>query len=406
MKSTWFVLLLFFSFAAKAQNSVASFIKTAAQDPDVVKLTKQIEFLTLKQYKLSPIQKLEFRTESNQLDPTRQEYALRINPANPWEMHAQNRFFDQLNKQYELEREIILEKQVAERYLLIVDYAATQQLHSLHQQEQILIRQLVATLEKQTQSDYFDADKYFDLILKEIEITETLEETTLALKKIEKSFVEQKDIIPTLATETFIYIPQIDSVLHESLAPPSRLLLLSELKQKSNTASIRLEKNNINIGYVQAQYQEFRIEQGRRPWNIGLGITIPLFNPNKQNITKRSLTRIEDKYEADRDVQEQKLKAARLFESLTSLIEREKKIQVRKQELQNTKIQNLLLTYGDNNPAVSLKLKLQLTKLDILDLKLKQKIWTDYILWLETTNRLWQNPYQNMLSAKYEPIEF
>jgi len=184
------------------------------------------------------------------------------------------------------------------------------------------------------------------------------------------------------------------------------LLLLSELKQKSNTASIRLEKNNINIGYVQAQYQEFRIEQGRRPWNIGLGITIPLFNPNKQNITKRSLTRIEDKYEADRDVQEQKLKAARLFESLTSLIEREKKIQVRKQELQNTKIQNLLLTYGDNNPAVSLKLKLQLTKLDILDLKLKQKIWTDYILWLETTNRLWQNPYQNMLSAKYEPIEF
>jgi hypothetical protein len=406
MKNYLIILSVVISFSLRAQTTFSTYLQSATQDADVVKLTKQIEFLNLKQYKLAPIQKLEFRTESNQLDPTRQEYALRVNPANPWEMHAQNRFFDQLTKQYELEKELMLEKRLAERYLLIIDYAVTRQKVLLRQNEQTLTRQLIETLEKQTQSDYFDADKYFDLIIKEIEITENLEESQTDFILIEKSFDQHKEILNTISADNFVNMAQIDSALHESLAPPSRLVQLNELKDKSNVASIQLEKSNINVGYVQAQYQEFRIEQGRKPWNIGLGINIPLFNPNKQNITKRSLARIEDNHETNRDVQEQQLNAARLYQSLQNLLERQKQLQKRKQELQNSKIENLLIAYGDNNPAISLKLKLQLAKLDFLDLNIKQKIWTDYILWLETTNRLLQPPYQNMLSAIPEKLEF
>ena len=57
---------------ATAQISIGDFLATATSAPAVVALQQQDAFLAERSYRLSPIQRMEFRTISNQLDPQRE----------------------------------------------------------------------------------------------------------------------------------------------------------------------------------------------------------------------------------------------------------------------------------------------------------------------------------------------
>ncbi|MCZ8355543.1 MAG: hypothetical protein O9340_12465 [Cyclobacteriaceae bacterium] len=402
------ILLLFFlcySIFSSGQSVYKSFLEDVKNNSEVLMLHQQIQYLDKKQYKLAPIQKLEFRTESNQLDPNRQEYALRINPANPWEMAAQNNYFAKLNEQLKLEKEIALEDALAERYLLIIDFAFTQALLIQKQKEIYLTKQWINILDKQTYSDYFDADRYFDLMIKEIELQDEYEELKSELTSIEKVNESHSNFPDSASIEHFLPINALQEKLEDVIFPESKIIQLKKLKEQAITSSIKLEKSNINIGYLQAQYQEFRIEQGRKPWNVGFGVTLPLFNPNKKNIAKRNLDLIESNLESDQDLLSQKEKVNQHYNSIKSLIERYNKIESNLTQMQSTKIKSLLVLSSDENPAIAIKVNLQVEKLNEIALELKQIIWEEYINWLKASNQLLTNSTQNVLLNESEKLE-
>ena len=150
-----FTFLIFY-FNLFAQSGFGSFIRAAKDDPAVSMFDLQVEYLNGEPYRLAPVQKLELRTETNQLDPSRQEYALRMAPANPWELRQNNLYFKELKSSIALEKGIVLKEVLLDRYTLIIELVTYAGLRDLAQRKLELTQTSLTMLEKQQLSGYFD----------------------------------------------------------------------------------------------------------------------------------------------------------------------------------------------------------------------------------------------------------
>lgn len=393
-----------------AQSGFGTFIHAAKDDPAVSMFDLQVQYLNDKPYKLAPVQKLELRTESNQLDPSRQEYALRVNPANPWELHQNNRYFKELKSSIELEKGIVLKEVLLERYTLIIELVTYAGLRDLAQRKLELTQTSLSMLEKQQLSGYFDGEDYVELKLEEmdksVDVDEAAYETENAIRKVISIFPDAASSAQTWKIADVVSIEQIEKLLDSLQTAIPQATTLSYYQKKIDLAAreYRLEKNNINFGYIQAKYQDFRIEQGRKPWSVGLGVTIPVFNPNKGDMTKRRLESIESEQELKEAKVEMDKDQVRLRAQLRDLIASHQKIEEKITALNVSSLAKTLNTIQKSNPVAGVRFQGNLIKLQELALKLKQNILITYTEWLASTDALQQVPLTNYLSRNLETL--
>jgi hypothetical protein len=393
-----------------AQSGFGGFINAAKDAPAVSMFDLQVDYLNGRPYRLAPVQKLEFRTESNQLDPTRQEYALRVNPANPWELRQNNQYFKELKSSIALEKGIILKEVLIERYFLIVELVTYAGLRDLAQRKLELTQTSLSMLEKQQLSGYFDGEDYVDLKLEEmdksVDVDEASYEAENAIRKVSSIFPDAALSAKTWSLTDVVTIEQIEKLLDSLQTALPEATSLSYYQKKIDLADreYRLERNNINLGYIQAKYEDFRIEQGRKPWSVGLGVTIPVFNPNKGDMTKRKLESIESQQELKEAKVEMDKDQVRLREQLRDLIASHRKIEEKIKALNVSSLASALNTNQKSNPIAGVRFQGNLIKLEELALKLKQNILLTYTEWLASTDALQQVPLTNYLSRNLETL--
>lgn len=410
MRLALLCILLLLRSGLSAQSGFGDFIQAARYDPTVSMFDLQVEYLNGKPYRLAPVQKLEFRTETNQLDLVRQEYALRVNPSNPWELHQNNRYFKELKSSIELEKGIVLKEVLIERYTLIIELVTYAGLRDLAQRKLELTQTSLAMLEKQQLSGYFDGEDYVDLKLEEmdksVDADEATYETENAIRKVSSIYPEVATSAKAWSIAEVVSIEQIEKLLDSLQTALPEATSLSYYQKKIDLADreYRLEQNNINFGYLQAKYQDFRIEQGRKPWSIGLGVTIPVFNPNKGDMAKRKLESIESQQELKEAKVEMDKDQVRLREQLRDLIASHRKIEEKIKALNISSLAKTLNTIQKSNPVAGVRFQGNLIKLEELALKLKQNILITYTEWLASTDALQQLPLTNYLSKNLETL--
>lgn len=408
MRRALFCFIFFAWSDLSAQSGFGQFIRASQNAPAVSMFDLQVDYLNNRPYRLAPIQKLEFRTESNQLDRTRQEYALRVNPANPWELQQNNRYFKELTSSIALEKGIILKEVLIERYTLIIELVTYAGLRDLAQRKLELTQTSLSMLEKQQLSGYFDGEDYVDLKLEEmdksVDVDEAAYETENAIRKVSSIFPEAAQAAKNWNLAEVITIEQIENLLDslQTAVPEATSLSYYQKKIELADREYRLEKNNINLGYLQAKYEDFRIEQGRKPWSIGLGLTIPVFNPNKGDMTKRKLESIESQQELKEAKIEMDKDQVRLREQLRDLIVSHRSIEEKIKALNISSLARTLNTMQKSNPVAGVRFQGNLIKLEELALKLKQNILITYTEWLASTDALQQLPLTNYLSRNLE----
>lgn len=393
-----------------AQTGFGSFIRAAKDDPAVSMFDLQVEYLNGKPYRLAPVQKLELRTETNQLDPSRQEYALRVAPANPWELRQNNQYFKELKSSIALEKGIVLKEVLLERYTLIIELVTYAGLRDLAQRKLELTQTSLSMLEKQQLSGYFDGEDYVDLKLEEmdkaVDVDEASYEADNAARKVTALFPDAMLTVKSWTLSDILTIEQIEKLQDSLQTSMPEATSLSYYQKKIDLADreYKLERNNINFGYIQAKYQDFRIEQGRKPWSVGLGVTIPVFNPNKGDMTKRKLESIESQQELKEAKVELGKDQVRLREQLRDLIASHRKIEEKIKALNISSLARTLNTMQKSNPVAGVKFQGNLIKLEELALKLKQNILITYTEWLASTDALQQLPLTNYLSRNLETL--
>lgn len=396
--------------ALHAQAPYSAFLAAAQSDPAVVAFDRQGRYLDGKPYRLSPLQKLEARTESNQLDPNRQDYALRINPANPWEMRNNAQYFRELSASLMLERSMVFKEMLLERYILVIDLVTCRAEEELARRDVALAQAYVHALERQQLSGYFDAGDFVELKLDEMDKVVALEEE--AFETADK--IRQVEILhPEATSATTWSLEQVVSVgrigrIVDSLSQRASATTTLAYYQKRIAVAEReyaLEKSNINVGFLQAQYQQFRVEQDRKPWNLSLGVTIPLVNPNRGDMTKRRLKVIESEQEMEEAKIDARAGDVRLKAQLKSLMVRYNDMQAKIGRLNVSSLSETLSTIEKSNPVAGVRFKANLLKLEMLALKLQQEILLTYANWLAATDVLQEMPLVNYLAPNLEILQ-
>lgn len=398
----WFFFIPLFT---QAQVSMEDFLYAALDEPALKTFSNQDNFLNTKPYRLAPIQKLEFRTESNQLDPQRQDYALRLNPANPWEVKRTNEYFETYQQLLQLDRDRLLKESLLARYEVIIGWLYYQEVSLLKEEDKLNTEKMVAILEGQRYSSYFDAGDYVKLKLDQVEKVIELEEARFEIdnqrRRVEGLFEKAKLKTINWPASQVISLERLEAVV-DSLsalqASGGEVAYREKQMDLANTEWL-LEKSNVNVGFLQTQYQNFRIEQGRKPWNISLGVTIPVFNPNKGDMTRRKLEFIEAEGDRDQAKSDQQTGRELMRAKIKSLLKRHSEINTMMNDLSVGTLATTLQRINDSNPTAVVQLQSNLTKLKTMAARLRQEVLLSYLEFLSYSEVLQQQPLINYLST-------
>ncbi len=394
------------------QVTVSEFLRSAKDDREVRLFEEQLSYLQQKPYQLSPLQKLEVRTRSNQLDPARQDYALRLNPANPWEVRHNNNYFKEFQLVLATRKAIVLKEVLAARYKLVIDFMYYRELKALAEEDKKLAEAALAVLGMQQYSDSFKGDDFVKLNLEHLNKVVALEEVSFEMDNQMDQIVEKHPAAFDQNIEwdyqRILSIDQIEMVVDSLFTAEGSNIALAYQEGKVNLANqeFKLEKSNINVGFLQTQYEPYRIEQNRKPWNISMGITIPIANPNKGDMTKRKLEVIEAQYDLDEKRGELQSQRVMLHRRLKNLITRYRLTKLKMDELRNGTLAKTLTEMKGNNPLAAIQFNANTLKLQGIVLKLRQSILSTYIEFLSSTDRLQQHPITNYMSSDFEEIGF
>lgn len=397
----WCFLLPIASFG---QVSMEEFLESAFESIQIRQIDQQKGFLESGSYKMAPIRGLEFRTESNQLDPQRQDFALRISPANPWEINRNNAYFEKYQEVIDLGQIRQIKKLIQLRYDLIIDWVYLQDRKSLKNEEIKTIRSLIEILEAQRNSSFFDPENYaelkIDLIEKQAELQDLILEEDVLMQRIVSFFPDAQSKNLDWNLDDLVSIERISNWIetHQAQIESEEVTYHRKLVELSK-AEWELEKSNLNIGFLQAQYQQFRLAQDRKPWNIGMGIRLPIFNPNKGKMAEKKL----DIFEAEGNltqVQNEHVAEVELVKSkLVGLCENYFSIQNQLEDLDLISIEKNLNSLSANNPAVNLRFQRNLLKSKNILARHQRDIYAAFIEYLSLTDALQQRPIVNYLGS-------
>jgi hypothetical protein len=412
MKScTLFFLLFACTIPATAQFSVNEFIGSALNEEKVKSLGDQAAFLAGKPYRLSPLQRLEFRSQTPELDVNLNQYAIRLTPANPWELRSNNRYFSALASSLATENEIVLKEALIERYRCVIEYAYYAQVQSLVTEHVRLLNAQIHVLEKQSGSSFFDADEYLDLQVDILDEQVGLEEVELE----QMSFASQAEILAGAAIKdslqwTFSQLIPIESAkkIVDSLTASSVQHLVQRYQQQKidlAKSEYQLEKTNINLGYVQTEFDNRRYDQNRTPINFSFGLTIPLTNPNKGDMAKRKLDIIDAQHDMEREKKTNTFEDELLQQKISRIIFRCESLKNKIFDLDNSALANTLSTIKGGDPRVVLRFQENKVKLKMMLAKLQRDLFFTYVDYLAFSDFIQQRPLKNFLSSHLEVLE-
>lgn len=387
-----------------AQVTIEEFIQSTEQDPQVTLFVEQIEYLKEKPYRLSPLQKTEIRTQNKELTVGQQEYALRFSPANPWELRNNNRYFKAYQSALALEKSMILKEALLLRYEVVIDIYYYQQLKAMEVDLKQLVDNQVLILERQQTSSFFDADEYVELKMKQLNRLVELEEADYEWQTLQHKMqrLYPEAINKTLLIDT-VNIRSISSVLAivdslETVSAISASIAYQQQRIEMANAEYKLEKSNINIGFLQTEFDQSKYNDDQTPINLSFGVTLPITNPNKGDMTKRKLEAIEAENElkeaqievkADKQIAQQRLKL---------LAERYRSLQIQINKLEGGNLVQTLSTLKGGDPRIIVQYREDLTKLKALSLKIIRDFQWTYIEYLAESDYLQQLPLVNYLA--------
>jgi hypothetical protein len=398
------LLIFFFPLITQAQVSMDDFLQAAWNEPALQSFANQEDYLNTNPYRLAPVRRLEFRTESNQLDRTRQDYALRLNPASPWEMKRTNQYFKTYQELLQLDRDRVLKESLQARYKLIIGWLYFEEIKQLKEVDTKTTDKLIQILEAQRNSGFFDAKDYVELKLDQVEKAIELEETRFEIdnqrRRVEALYEQARLKNISWSMTDVLSIDQVKTVV-DSIAQQTSAtgeVAYREKKIDLFTSEWKLEKANINVGYLQTKYENYRLDQNRRPWSVSLGVTIPVFNPNKPNMAKRKLEAIEAEGDLAQAKSDQQAGREMLQAKIESLIKRYHDVNTLMESLKVDELATTLQQINDSNPMTTVRLQSNLIKSKTMATWLKQEIYLSYIEFLSYSEVLQQRPVINFLS--------
>lgn len=392
--------------ATSAQVSIEAFIHSAQADYEVRTFENQRQFLNKKTYRLPPLRELEFRYQNQEFIDTRNEYALRVSPANPFEMRATSRYYKEVQTSLLFEREVALKEALLDRYYTIIDYMYYTELRDLSVRGQQSLSKQIALLEQRSASSYFDADDYAKLKVDQLDYEAKFLEHEYELinqvNRIERLYPDAHRRAISWDPSLVLSVERVKAVVDSISAASVRPTFVEYQRQLIKVAQSRfiMEKSNINLGFGQLEYDARRVNENRSPFNLSFGITIPVMNPNKPDMAQRRMQLIEAELDYEEADQETNKDILIYEDKLTRLVDSYRRIEQRMDELSKSSLAQNLSALKGGDPILIVQFEERLRKLETLLIKIRNNILITYIEYLAFSDLLQKEPLVNYLSPR------
>lgn len=402
------VFWMCFSLALQAQTSMDQFLLGARQSPGVTQFSDQEKYLETEPFRLSYLQKLEFRTSNRRLNTDRNQFGIRFSPTNPWEVKRNKEYFESIQSGLPIKQQLALGAELKTRYLAIIAVAKQSENFRLAGIADSLIRVELDILEQQSGSAYFDADDYVDLQLEQVESQTKLDEARYDLMLAQGSVYElQKGIQPHWKFEDLIHMETIKRIVDSLAIRQSESILVQWQMQKVLQAqkSYALEKANLNLGFFQTEYDTRSALLNETPINFSFGITLPVVNPNKPDMARKKLNELEAQADLEMVRNQEELKGSGLRDQLQNLFQELAAVESRLVSLKSRPLPKTLQILKGGDPKIPVRYAAGLIPLEKLIVRIKTEIYKTYIIYLEENDHLQALPLINYLSNSLNSLE-
>ena len=399
---------------SSAQNtfSTSQFLSAALNDQRILLHERQLDFLKNTDYELPWAKKLEFRTETDEMNLNRQEYLMRFRYHTKAERKAQRDLHSSDIRSEELEKTELLEEALMDHYFLLLKYITLDREINIAKQQQLVAADKLYVLRKKAAAL---ADVDINDLLNAENRTHELEQELFGL---EGEFNQLKKAIAAVFnytvniqfdTSDFIKINDLKETLPLLPQNPIASPALSKRQFDVEKKQLELEKekaqNNWQLDYVQFKHAGRDKLTYTREWSFGMGMEIPLKDANKLTENEFMLERI--KLENRLTFQESSL-AERLQKAHEELDLKIKLYELATQQLSESQLRYSLETYpsySDADPLVLLNIKSNALKRKANQLGIEKDIYRLYLGILELSGKSVEMPLRNYLTKDWELIE-
>ena len=294
-------LLLVYAFQSDTTSiSTSDLLLTAFQDTEVGYQESQIDYINNNPLTTPLIDEVQFRTETRDFDPERQQYALRVSPNSFGQKKYSKAYYRNMLVEFDTRWNEALNKALRDRYLLLIDLIKTQRYLAAQQQQQLVLEDRITVLKKNSTAVGFN---YQDLIDAENDYQKSLLDI-IDLEQDEARYQQQgMEMLgssnPLAINDTGLVDVAFISRWLATLPTSADSTNINLTRNQNNLRQIELEyleeraqSKNI-LDFVQAEYRNDEREGIIEDFRIGLGLNLPVTKSSQSKLNRLSLERLE-----------------------------------------------------------------------------------------------------------------
>ena len=355
------------------------------------------------------VDKLEFRTEFNEFDIRRQEYAIRMSHHSIAQREEQKKLYNATLQIADSETKLRLFSALEDRYALLVAAKFAKSFCELSSGLILILEDQKTVVENQLQLGLNDD------LSRLIDMEEELQDEALSVLELEQLKTKTNRKIESWlqqpATEidwsNFISVEkvkaQITAIDESSIAfHPS--IIRGEMRTNLSQQEAQLERAQKKslLNFLQVRYGDNPRDQLKERFSIGAGIQIPTKTAATLKIKELEMEALESATEVKRDKLELQSEQTAIKNELEFLFEKWDLMKSQLNTYQQNYAPEMLLQKGIVKPSVLLKTKERILKKQFLIQKTELDIYERYIELLATSGKMMETPLKNYLSEGLE----
>ncbi len=383
------------------------FLTTAENDSRVKNHSELVKYLENAPAGTPYIDKIEFRTQTEEFDITKQKYSLRFYPKALGETGCSRKLSETAVKAARAEHEVYLNAALVQRYELIIDYLETSSFLRLQKKLLTVCDDRITVLKKLSMSNIsFDIntliaaeDRYTEL---QLDIAELENKVVYVIQKIK--LAAGSDARTAFDENRIIRVEMIEKMFSnsEDIFVPGRIWLNShKLKTElaKNQYDLEKTKDRDFLSFISLDYDTGEDDGLEKSFSFEVGFNLPVINPNRDEITRRKKSWLEEKlkYEDEKRAASERILA--LSGSLKQLI-RQHNILVNRSKDSNAEVSfRKYMEMEGINPLILLNIKESILKNDVRLNRISYLIRRQYLELMNITGRLSEKPLKNYISG-------
>lgn len=405
------LLFAWFPCHGQDQLTVASFLLDANQEDFVAFQRQKLYYFNSLSFDLPVIERLEFRTETNEFDWRKQEYVLRASPNSLKNIKTQKQYQQSIQYLTEMELQTAFSSALKERYDLVVNLIYLQNILSVKKRQEILLNDQVTLLNRSVNLIEFDV---LELIKATYEAQEnsreildlessirTIERTISKMQKTNAPIVISPNMLPGIK-DLKAKIAEIDQsvqVKHPELEVRSARLYNVMLEHE-----MELSSSKFAVGYVQAKYGYDEDAPLKNGFSLGIGFDIPLKRSSLKELNELKIDILETQSQFRSLASDLDKEAFSLLQNLNNQIEKYDLIALQIEKGQSEFVLQEYRKIEETPPLALLKLRENTLKIELLLQETHHEIMLSYLNYLDITGLLSEKPLRNYLSRELTVI--